>query len=248
MREEVYHQYARQLSDDHWWVNHRRRVFSHWLRRCGVDADGTRDVLEFGSGVGTEFSYLQQFGPVTGIELNPVGAGYCQKLGYAQLHNSDLNHCDFGKAAYDMVVDFHVLYHNWILSPRDVLRRAYSALRPGGYLLLTEPAFPSLSRSHDQVVMAARRWQRRELIETVTSAGFSVRHWSGILVPVAPVAFVLAKLDRRRPPAADIEELKGGSRVAEAALRCLLAGERAVVRQLPLPLGTCWAMLAQKAR
>jgi SAM-dependent methyltransferase len=246
MREEVYHQYAKQLSDDHWWVSHRRQVFSHWLRRCAVTADGTRAVLEFGSGVGTELSFLQPFGPVTGIELNPIGASYCRQLGYAQLHNGDINHCDFGKAAYDMVVDFHVLYHTWILSPHDVLRRAYAALRPGGYLLLTEPAFPALRRSHDQVVMAARRWYRKELLQTVASAGFSVRHWSGILVPIAPVALVLAKVDRLRPPTAEIEELKGGSRLAEAALRCLLAGERALVRHLPLPVGTCWALLAQK--
>jgi SAM-dependent methyltransferase len=246
MKSEVYHQYARELSDEHWWVVHRREIFEYWLRREGVEADGSRAVLELGSGVGTEWSFLRRYGRVTGIELSPEGVAYCQKLDYSELVNDDLNTHDLGRERFDMVVDFHVLYHAWVGDPGDVLKRVNAALRPGGYLLLTEPAFRSLERSHDRAVMAARRWTRSELAQLLSRAGFSVQASSGILLPATPVALVSAILDRFRSPENTIRELDAPSKITERLMRGMLWGERRALRHVSLPLGTCWAFLAKK--
>lgn len=248
MREEVYHQYAQDLSDEHWWVSHRRQLFTSWLAQSGAPRGGTNQVLELGSGVGTEFSFLSTLGSVTGIELSSVGARYCQQRGYARLVNADLNEVDFGQGAYDFVVDFHVLYHSWVKDPRAVLARLYDALKPGGYLLLSEPAYALLSRAHDRVVMAARRWNRKDLLQLITSAGYQVERWSGMLAPVLPLALAHAVVDRFRAPTSDIAELKGGSALAERALGWLLRGERSIAIRAPVPFGTCWAVLARKPR
>lgn len=246
MKSEVYHQYARELSDDHWWVTHRRKIFEYWLSHEGVEPDCSRVVLELGSGVGTEWSFLQRYGSVTGIELSSEGIAYCQRRGYSELIHDDLNTHDFGGERFDMVVDFHVLYHTWVTDPGDVLLRLNHALRPGGYLLLTEPAFRTLERSHDRAVMAARRWTHGELARLLSRAGFSVQASSGILLPASPVAWMSAIVDRFRKPSDTIRELEGPSRFVEQLMRGMLWGERRALRHVSLPLGTCWAFLAKK--
>jgi SAM-dependent methyltransferase len=246
MKDDVYHQYAKTLDAQHWWVSHRRAIFADWLARKGVQPDGKRRVLELGCGAGIEHDYLQGYGPVTGVELSPIGAAYCREKGYAELLEQDLNTTEFGVERFDLAVDFHVLYHRWVNDPGAVLRRIFSALRPGGRLLLTEPAFEFLHRSHDEVVMAARRWNRSKLSELVRTAGFEVEHHSAFLSVISPAAIALALIDRFRPSGDDIRELHSQSSGMEGVLRWLLARERDVLRRISLPFGTCWAVLAIK--
>lgn len=246
MRDEVYHQYAKTLSADHWWVSHRRALFKDWLARTVVRPDGTRAVLELGAGTGVEHDFLREYGAVTGVEISAIGAGYCRERGYAELLNDDLNTCNLGEGRFDLAVDFHVLYHRWVQDPGAVLHRIFTALRPGGYLLLTEPAFAILRRAHDEVVMAARRWNKGEIRDLVTGAGFEIERDSAFLSAIAPAALAMALLDRFRSAGEDIKELHPASPQTEAVIRWLLAGERSILRHVSMPFGTCWAVLARK--
>lgn len=248
MKDEVYHQYAQTLNAGHWWVAHRRAIFANWLKEQGVHADRSRSVLEIGSGSGVEHDFLSEYGPVTGIELSPVGVGYCRDRGYAELLHEDLNASNLGREKYDLAVDFHVLTHAWVHDPSAALKRMGESLRPGGRLLLTEPAFEFLRRSHDAVVMAERRWDKRALLEMIRAAGFVVERHSAFLSLIAPGAVTLALVDRfRSSHGDDIRELHPTSPRVEKVVRWLLAGERALIKRRPLPFGTCWAVLARKA-
>lgn len=246
MKDDVYHQYAKTLDPQHWWVSHRRAIFADWLARKGVHPDGKRRVLEIGCGAGVEYDFLQSYGPVTGVELSPIGAAYCRETGYAELLEQDLNTTELGQERFDLAVDFHVLYHRWVNDPGAVLKRICNALRPGGRLILTEPAFAFLRRSHDEVVMAARRWSRPEMSDLVRAAGFEVEHHSAFLSVIAPAAIALALVDRFRSSGEDIRELHPQSSRFEGVLRWLLARERDAIRRVSLPFGTCWAVLAIK--
>lgn len=246
MKEAVYHQYAESLQQGHWWVEHRRRIVGRWLAQIGVEPDGSRSVLELGSGVGVELDFFQGYGSVTGVELSSVGAEYCRQRGYAQLIEGDLNTVSLPEASFDLAADFHVLYHQWVSDPADVLRRVHSALRPGGHLLLTEPAFEVLRRAHDDVVMAARRWNRRDLVQLVESSGFEIERFSAMLSLVAPAALFGALTDRFRTPHEDIRELQPSSPPVDALIRGIMSVERGLIRAFPLPVGTCWALVAKK--
>lgn len=246
MKEAVYHQYAENLQGGHWWVQHRRRILERWLTGLGVEPDGKRAVLEIGSGVGVEHDFFERYGSVTGVELSSVGAEYCRQRGYAQLIEGDLNTVSLPEASFDLAADFHVLYHQWVGDPADVLRRIHAALRPGGRLLLTEPAFEILRRAHDEVVMAARRWSRSGLVRLVEDSGFEIERFSAMLSLVAPAALFGALTDRFRSAHDDIHELRPSSQPVEAVIRGVMAAERGLIRAFPLPFGTCWALVAQK--
>lgn len=249
MHDAVYHQFARTL-ETHWWSDHRRKLFAGWLAELGISPDGSRSVLEIGCGAGTEHGFLGQYGPVTGVELSETGLGYCRQRPYAELIAADLNTVELPRERFDLAVDFHVLYHAWVKEPGDVLSRVRDSLRPGGRLLVTEPAHEVLRRGHDEVVMAARRWSLRELSQLVSGSGFEIERSSGFLTLLTPAVLVSALVDRLRPlahdVAGDIGELRPPGPFVDGALRAVMAIERAAIRVSSLPFGTSWALIARR--
>lgn len=245
MRDAVYHQYARTLGT-HWWTDHRHRLVSRWLKELGVVTDGSHPILEIGCGVGTEHNFLRQYGEVTGVEISEIGLTYCRQQPYAELLAADLNTIEFPAERFDIVVDFHVLYHEWVRVPAEVLKRMRLALRPGGRLILTEPAYMLLHRAHDEAVMATRRWNRRELVDLVQKAGFEVERCSGFLTLLIPAVLGSLLLDRLRSPRHGVSELESPHPAIDRLLRAVMAIERLLVRIHSLPVGTCWALIARR--
>lgn len=252
MRDAVYLQFARTL-DTHWWARHRRALVARLLDVRGVDADGSREVLEIGSGAGTEHAFLRRYGRVTGIEVHETGLDFCRQRGYAQLIEQDLNEVEWPAERFDLAADFHVLYHTWVRDPARILSRVRRALRPGGRLALTEPAYEALRRSHDDAVMTARRWTRRDLLALVRGAGFEVEVCTGFLTLLAPLVAgsVLAEKVRTAAFGApvdreDVAEVDDPSIVLDRVLRAVCAVERGWIRLHPLPVGVCWALVARR--
>ena len=245
MHDAVYHQYAEVLPG-HWWVEHRRALVATWLKQFCVEPDGRREVLEIGSGVGTEHEFLQRYGRVTGVEVSEVGLGYCRQRGYHELLAGDLNRIELPKERFDLAVDFHVLYHQWIEEPRSVLRALHRSLRRGGHLVLTEPAFARLRRAHDDAVMAERRFGQAQLRSLVEGAGFRIGRLSGFLALPLPAVVLSKWRDQMWPERKYVTELERPSPFADALIRVALRAERGLLRVVPLPVGTCWALIAEK--
>ena len=131
MKDQVYHQLGKHARS-HWWQRHRRHVVSDRLARLGVRRDGKSRVLEIGCGVGSECDFLSSYGPVTGVELSEVGLEYCRDCDYASLEHGDLNSYEPPPGQFDLLVDFNVLYHQWVEDPVAVLGRLREGLVPGG--------------------------------------------------------------------------------------------------------------------
>ena len=247
MNEGVYHQYAR-VMDEHWWTRARRRQVMSLLSRSGFAPDGARRVLEIGCGSGTEHAFLSQYGPVTGVEISSVGLEYCRERGYERLLQVDLNAYDPAAASFDLIVDFHVLYHSWVEEPRRVLEKLRVALVPDGKVVFSEPAFELFARDHDRAVMTSRRWRRGALTDLFRDAGFQVEHLVGFTGAAVPAVFVGALMDRMklRRPTEDVHELDPPSRLVGRIADAVMAVERGFNRVLPLPLGVAWIGVASR--
>ena len=245
MNDAVYHQYARVLHD-HWWTRARRRQVESLLARDHIEPDGSRRVLEIGCGSGTEYDFLARFGPVTGVELSPVGLEYCQGRGYEELLQENLNAYEPEAGSFDLIVDFHVLYHQWIDEPRHVLTKLRKALTATGKLVFSEPAFELFARSHDRAGMTQRRWSRGALRALLRSAGFRVERMVGFTCAAVPAVSVSAFLDRfrSREPTQDIHELNPPSPLVDKLANTVMAVERGINRVCPLPLGVAWIGVA----
>ncbi len=119
-------------------------------------------------------------------------------------------------------------------------------LRPGGVLLLVEPAFPSLRRAHDKTVGGVRRYRRAGLADLATEAGLTVQRATYAYSFLVPPSAALSIVDRLHPrPVSD-----SGSDVERRALdrvfRPLARLERRRLRHGDVPFGTSTIVVATR--
>jgi ubiquinone/menaquinone biosynthesis C-methylase UbiE len=89
-------------------------------------------------------------------EMTPIARGFAEKLGVAnryEYHEGDMRQMDFGQDIYDLVILGHIIHSEGEKHGKELIRKSYAALRPGGMLLIaefvpndtrTEPSFPLL--------------------------------------------------------------------------------------------------------
>ena len=150
----------------------------------------------------------------------------------------------FADSAYDVAVGLTILY----TVPDDARAVAELArvLRPGGALLLVEPAFASLGRAHDATVHGRRRYRRAGLTALVVAAGLTVARATYAYSFLAPPAAALGALDRARhrrdvPAGSDVDK-----RALDRVFAPLADGERRWLAGHDLPLGTSLVLLATR--
>lgn len=212
------------------------------MRQEGVTPDPAKSVLELELDSGVEPSPLQRHGGIHRIDARAQTTDRREAVDDTPRISGAINTQGFGSERYDIVVDFDVLHRASVTDPADVVSQLYVALRPGGYLLLTEPAHHGLNPSDASGI---RGWTRSDLLRLLWSAGFAVRRVSGMLLTAMPVAALAGIRDTRRPPA-PTHGLTPGSYFSERILRGILWGERQALQRVSLPMGGCWAVLAQR--
>jgi SAM-dependent methyltransferase len=93
---------------------------------------------------------------------------------------------------FNLVGLFDVLEH--LPNDQQVLDNLYSMLLPGGALLLTVPAFPSLWSYFDEASHHVERYQAGELQAKLEKAGFKVETISYYMMSIFPLVWMQRKL------------------------------------------------------
>jgi SAM-dependent methyltransferase len=225
MRDGFYRQTAR-VERRHWWFLHRRRIVDTLLDREGaLTPTGGGRALDVGCGTGGNLDAIRRRGYLAlGVDRSALAltlAGEADRD--ALLVRADANRLAdcFVPGRFDLVTVFNVLYHEWIDDEAAVLAQIARLLRPGGWLLLTEPAFEVLRRRHDRVDYGARRYTRRGLTELVRGAGFLVRRSTCFNTIGLLPALMVSAWDRLGSSGAEAEET-GELLVPPAGLNRLL--------------------------
>lgn len=217
------------------------------LARLGVLPGRGREVLEVGVGAGTEHPFVSEYGRVTGLELSELGLRHARKQGYERLEKADLNVYRPEPGRFDLLFDLHVLYHREIEEPARVLHELAQGLKPGGRLVVTEPAFEFLRRDHDRAVMGARRFSRHALRSLVENAGLLVERQTAFTSLLMPLVIGRKVWDlARRDDAPAVGELEVPSRSVGRTLARIMRAERALTTRFDLPYGTSWALIARR--
>jgi SAM-dependent methyltransferase len=74
-------------------------------------------------------------------EMTPITRGFAEKLGVADRYEyleGDLRQVDFGHDAFDLVILGHIVHSEGETHGKELLRKSYAALSPGGKLLIAE--------------------------------------------------------------------------------------------------------------
>jgi 2-polyprenyl-3-methyl-5-hydroxy-6-metoxy-1,4-benzoquinol methylase len=152
-----------ELYARHWWWRAREAILLDRIRR--LDLPPAADILDVGCGDAVFFPALSRFGRVRGIEIdrslirpdNPYRD---------QIHHALLGDAEYTGWQFDLITALDVIEH--IEDDATAIEHLVAMLRPGGYLVLTVPAFMLLWDAHDERNHHFRRYRKaplRKLLE-----------------------------------------------------------------------------------
>jgi SAM-dependent methyltransferase len=225
------------VDEHHWWYRGRRRIIRAELERLPLPA-GAR-ILDAGCGSGRTLEELREYGEVSGIELSPEAAEIARGRGEYDVRVGRLEELPWEAGTFDLISCLDVIEH----TPDDrlTLRELRRVCKPGGWLLVTVPAYQALWSLHDEANHHYRRYVRKTLRSAAVQAGWQVQRmtsFNGLLLAPAAAVRLSQRWRMRRPNAAYTPDLQLGPAWLNGVLeRPLRIEARWLARGRTLPAG-----------
>jgi SAM-dependent methyltransferase len=186
------------VDEVHWWYRARREIVNAVLDGLALPAEAR--ILDAGSGSGRTLDELARRGPVSGLDASPAGVEAARRRGHADVHVGRVEELPWADGTFDLVTCLDVVEH----TPDD--RRTLAELRrvtaPGGVLVVTVPALPSLWSTHDEMNQHYRRYTRRTLREAAAGVGWQPVRDTFFNTILLPPGALVRWAQRLRPGAA----------------------------------------------
>jgi SAM-dependent methyltransferase len=240
-------------EDKHWWFAGRKWSLLHMLDRL-VEPDGQKQVLDVGCGAGNMFHHLNRYGRVLGVDNNPKPLAVARERGY-NVQEGTAENLPLDDESFEVISLLDTVEH--CDDDMAVLRECHRVCAPGGYLVMTVPAFMWLWSHNDELNAHKRRYTAAELREKLGRVGFRVRRMTYnnfFLFPMA-VGLILTRRGADQEPdlasphfddEAYQVEMEPASPMVNTILKSVTWTESQVLRWLSLPVGTSIICIAQR--
>jgi SAM-dependent methyltransferase len=185
-----------EYDEHHWWYAGRRRVLHAALGKLPLP-EGAQ-VLDAGCGTGRTMDELLGYGEVHGFDLNPLGAEHARMRGHGDVRVARVEEIPYPDDSFDLVTCLDVIEH----TPDDgaSLRELRRVTRPGGWLVVTVPAYQLLWSSHDVANQHYRRYRRSQLAGAGVSTGWEPGAWTYFNTVLFLPGAAVRVLERLRRP------------------------------------------------
>lgn len=224
-----------ETEDRMWYFRalHRRRA--DWLAR--LLPPGPARVLDAGCGTGgfLKSPLVRERGwQLAGVDLSPVAVQLARERSGADVQEGSVTALPFADASFAAVTTGDVLYH--VEDVALALREFARCVKPGGVVLVNEPAYRWLWSYHDDAVESKHRFTRPELKALFRQAGLEVVFASYANFLILPLVVARRKIFPPPRPTSDVEL---ASAPVEAFLSFLAWLEYGWMKcRLPLPAGS----------
>jgi SAM-dependent methyltransferase len=174
----------RALEERHWWFVARREIVFALAARL---APRQATLLDVGCGTGFFLARAKERFTVVGLDPSPVALELCRDIGLDCIvpgTAGDLS--KIGEQRFDIVTLLDVIEH--VDDDVAALRAAAGALKPGGSVIITVPAFQFLWSGHDEVNHHKRRYTRSALEAAMKRGGLDplyLTYFNCYLFPMA---------------------------------------------------------------
>ncbi len=183
-----------EVDEHHWWYRGRRRVIRAELDRLPLPSAAR--VLDAGCGSGRTLQELVDYGDVSGIELNTEAAALARGRALGDVEVGRLEELPWEDATFDLITCLDVIEH--VPDDTAALAELLRVCRPGGWLLVTVPAYQALWSRHDEANHHYRRYSRAALRAAAGAAGWQLQRMSSfnslLLAPAAAVRLAQRRL------------------------------------------------------
>ena len=182
-------------EDKHWWFVGRRRVIARIITASQLATPA--QILDIGCGPGGNLAMLSGFGEVSACELDDRVRVLAVSRGFRVVAGGELpGTLPFGDERFNLITMLDVLEHT--SDDLAALQSVHARLAPGGWVVITVPAFQWLWSAHDEGSHHFRRYTRAQLMDVLGRAGFGEMRASYFNFWLFPLA-VAAKWLNRRP-------------------------------------------------
>ena len=177
------------MESTHWWYRVRREIAVDILRQLIVPGHSEANILDVGCGAGGLMAEAGVFGDVCGIDISSQAVGFCRGRGISKVHVGDATAIPYPTCSFDIVIAMDVVEH--IKDDRIALSEIHRVLKPGGYCVITVPAFQELWGITDELSHHYRRYRRGEIAKQMEAANLVVKrstYFNTLLF--APIALI----------------------------------------------------------
>jgi SAM-dependent methyltransferase len=224
----------------HWWFRGRLAVIRATLRRA-LPPRPVR-LLELGCGSGNVLAALGEFGEAVGMEAHEDLTAAARAAGLDVRVGRLPDDLGVAPGWAEVVLLLDVIEH--VDDDVAALCAARAAVREGGLLVVTVPAYQWLWSGHDEVLGHRRRYTAAGLRAAVERAGFEVvrvSYFNTLLFPLLAAVRGWKRVrgdrghDLHRPPA-----------LVNWLLERVFAFERRLVPRVRLPFGASLLLLGRR--
>jgi SAM-dependent methyltransferase len=184
------------LDEHHWWYRGRRLIVGSELARLHLGEDAR--ILDAGCGSGRTLEDLVQYGTVSGLELDADAAEFAASRGCGEVKRGTVEQLPWDEGTFDLITCLDVLEH--VPDDRGALSELRRVSKPGGWLLVTVPAYQALWSLHDAANHHYRRYSRRSLRVAAIEAGWRLMRMTSFNSILLPVAATVRLAQRGRRP------------------------------------------------
>lgn len=151
-------------------------------------------ILNVGVGTGDDLALISQHGGVYAIDIDQEALELVSSSVVVEKKCANVCALPYEDGFFDVVVSFDVLEH--VDDHVKGVQEIYRVLKPGGFFVLTVPAFNTLYSSHDKLLHHYRRYNKKSLAKIlVPFENSKLGYWFFFLFFPAALLRILEKVD-----------------------------------------------------
>ncbi|MGF1572620.1 MAG: class I SAM-dependent methyltransferase [Sumerlaeia bacterium] len=239
-----------ELEDTYWWFQGRKKMIQSILKTYMKTDPRPGRVLDVGCGTGLILQTYKHWNPI-GADFSPLALQFCQSRGITRTVRADVIHLPFEDNSLDLILALDLIEH---VDRDDLLIKEFNrVLKPGGYLMATVPAHPSLWSDHDIALHHFRRYTKASFGKLMRLGKLKpVKYTFGIFF-LHPVVVVFRSIQKQWQRSTGLKDNRQAKThlialplVFNRILIELLRVEAFLLKYINFPTGTSLVALAQK--
>lgn len=231
-------------EDSNWWHTARRSALVKEILKFPHSSK----ILDIGCAGGSLIKSLMDLGytNITGIDYSHEAIIVCNRKGINNVFEMDGTSPQFPQESFDIIISSDSLEH--MEKDQVALSNWNKLLKNGGTLILFVPAHKILWSGLDDTNHHFRRYQKKDLVEKLISAGFVINragYWNFALFFPILLIRIIQNMNKNKKDKSKKIHLKS-SELVNRFLKTLLIIENYFFHYYPYPIGISLYVKAKK--